>query len=244
MKSPLHLTAIASLLAMFSLGAAALPTTYSLDFEAEGLLALGDPTKTPPVPAGPFAVESVQGIKFTGAWAYKPGMFASPDVVPGEFDVGGNYACDPGPCSTTGYLSNRDRSPAGGQKLVLTLDPTVFLGLYITSFGFDIWHNGDPSTSSIRFVDSSSGVAQYQDWTNISAGDKVWSTPKEEAVRLAKATSIEFDFGASALGLDNLRITVDGPGTLPPPSGVPEPGSYALVGLALLAAGAARRRKA
>lgn len=236
MKSPLHLTAIASLLAMFSLGAAALPTTYSLDFEAEGLLALDS--------AGPFAVESVQGIKFTGAWAYKPGMFASPDVVPGEFDVGGNYACDPGPCSTTGYLSNRDRSPAGGQKLVLTLDPTVFLGLYITSFGFDIWHNGDPSTSSIRFVDSSSGVAQYQDWTNISAGDKVWSTPKEEAVRLAKATSIEFDFGASALGLDNLRITVDGPGTPPPPSGVPEPGSYALVGLALLAAGAARRRKA
>ena len=250
MKPALHLTATASLLAMFSLGAAALPMTVDLGFYAEGQQALGDPNKNPPVPSGPVAVESVSGIKFTGAWAYKLGMFDTADIVSDEInETNGVFSCGvlPAPggdsaCNETGYISNRGRPSTGGSKLVRTLDPTVYLGRYITSFSFDIWHNGNPATASIRFVDRSSGVAEYQNWSNISAGNKLWSTPQEQVVKLAQATSIEFDFGVSALGLDNLRITVDGPGA--PPSGVPEPSSYALVGLALLAAGATRRRKA
>lgn len=248
MKSALQLTAAASLLAMFSLGAAAAPTIVSLDFDKEGDQALGNP---PSVPSGPVKVEYVSGITFSGAWAYKFGMFKAGDVVPSEIDQNGNvFTCGSPPlpsggsaCNESGYISNRDRPSNGGSILTLTLDPSVYVGLYIKSLSFDIWHNGDPSSApiSIRFVDKSTGTPDYQDWLNISAGDKLWSTPAPEAVGLPKATSIEFDFGASALGLDNLKITVDGPGA-PPPS-VPEPGSYALVGLALLAAGAARRRK-
>lgn len=236
MKSALHLTAAASLLAMVSLGAAAAPMTVSLDFENQGTLALNA--------AAPVAVNSVQGINFTGAWAYKFGMFASGDVVSAEIDEGtaGVFSCPSGPCNETGYISNRGRPSTGGSILTLTLDPTAYLGLYITSFNFDIWHNGGGS-SSIRFIDNSSGTAVYQDWANISDGNKLWSRAKDsQNVTLAKATSVEFNFGAAALGLDNLQITVDGPGA--PPPGVPEPASYALVGLALLAAGASRRRKA
>ncbi len=58
-------------------------------------------------------------------------------------------------------------------------------------------------------------------------------------------TTLQFDFGTGTLGLDNLQFTLSD-ATVPNNGGgtVPEPASYALVGLALLAAGAASRRKA
>jgi MYXO-CTERM domain-containing protein len=53
--------------------------------------------------------------------------------------------------------------------------------------------------------------------------------------------SVEASFG---FGIDNLRLSVQGGGSVtPPPIGVPEPAGYGLAGLALLAAGLASRRR-
>ena len=55
-----------------------------------------------------------------------------------------------------------------------------------------------------------------------------------------QVTSLVFSAGGDFIGLDDLKITLTDGGN--PGGNVPEPASYALVGLALLAAGSASRR--
>ena len=72
-------------------------------------------------------------------------------------------------------------------------------------------------------------------------GEKRWSrSGLYEFNPLMQFDRLEFSSGIAVLGLDNLSITLTaagGGGT------APEPASYALVGLALLAAGTASRRR-
>lgn len=231
MKSAVRSTVLAAALAALSCAAVANPIT--IDFEAEGNAAV---TANAPVQIG-----SIGGFLFTNAWAYKSPMFSAADrPLPAVWDI------EPGPpltvecefspqeCNLTGFIMNRTRGGLG-QVLDIALDPTG--GRFFTSITFDLFHNA--SSAKISLLNN--GV--WSDLTGFTDGQLDWQNGLTSNwagdAALAGVTTLRFDFGTSALGLDNLSFTLSGTsgGT------APEPASYALVGLALLAAGAARRRK-
>lgn len=237
MKPVVRATLLAALLAASAasaIGATVAP--YLLDFEALGTQALGDPTASPPVPAGPVAVGIVAGFQFSGAFAYEYDMLTSADIRPGDNANQG------------GFIMNRVRPNVSDPSsflptvLALTLDSTVYPGQFFTGIQFDVYTNS-PNPELTAF--SASGSWQVADLTPGNS-NKLWTRTANLTIDpLLQVTRLEFSTTqGGGIGLDNLSITLSdasiggGGGT------VPEPASYALVGLALLGMGMSRRRRA
>jgi PEP-CTERM motif len=243
MTTARRLTALASALFALSSGvsAATLPD-IDVNFEAAGAAA-SDPAVMKPV-----EVASEPGLKLSGAWGYGWSMLddvKDSQAKPGEFD-GGSCAIAPlgGTCNTGGFIVNRNRGQGNGSKIVLELDSALFPNRYFQSITFDLFTYS--SVNPKVYVYDTAGKSAFSDNFKADDGNRFWTkgTGFDVASLLANVTKLEFDVGASTLGLDNLKIVLTA-ATVPPPGGtVPEPASYALVGLALLAAGVSRRRSA
>ena len=182
------------------------------------------------VPDAPVEVlGQVPGFKFSGAFAYSYDMVKSTsgDVVrPGDNS------------NTGGFIINRNRGVTEPLTLILSLDDGVYPGRYFTGIQFDVYTNSsNPKVTAVL----ASGAREEKELTP-GDGANLWTrNPLITFDALSQVTRLEFSTTlGGGIGLDNLSITLSAgsDGT------VPEPGSYALVGVALLAAGAARRRKA
>lgn len=231
-------TALAAALAAVSCGAMA----EKIDFDSFWDASIKD--SDPPKAVGKG---DVKGFLFStdSAWAYKkemlkPGQTADFDVLPAVWDIKNPGVCNGTAerCNNTGFIMNRIRGK-GGNVIDISLDPAVFGSRYITNITLDLFHNAERGK-----VIAIAGN-EFADLPGFTVGETEWILGwKADLTGLSfRATTLRFDFGANALALDNLDFTLSA-AVPPPPPGVPEPGSYALVGLALLAAGAARRRKA
>ncbi len=232
MTTKFRSTALATALVAFSVGALAGPVMF------EGPWEKGVAAKDPPVE---FLAEG--GFTFTGAWGYKAGMFMANDVLPKAWDLSQSpIKCADASgefsealCNTTGFIMNRAR---GEKAQIIRVDVDPKRLQYIENVSIRLYHE-TPTGATVTARNAAGG---FENFENITPGNLVW-TSWNSAVKLANATTLEFNFGeAYVLGLDNLDITL----SAAPGGGatVPEPASYALVGLALLAAGAARRRYA
>jgi len=234
MKTALRLTALAVVLGVAAFGASA-AQIVTLDFE--GLLSTADIDNKAPKKIE----DTIQGFKFSssnttsgGVWAWRGNFSTSIDDP--------NFGDNPG-----SFLVNRNKSPSTTGKIVVDLvDPDRF----ITELTFQALFLNNPSVLGYE-KNSSTGIAGQ-----LTSGSGEWSpgydgngdpypfgTPItfKNGLDLAKVVRLEFysGDGGGIFGLDDLKITLSdktSTGT------APEPGSFALVGLALLAAGAARRR--
>ncbi|MDH4392706.1 MAG: PEP-CTERM sorting domain-containing protein [Aquabacterium sp.] len=196
----------------------------------------------------------VKGFVFAEGtvWAYKkemlkPGVNINDDVLPTFWDLPGTCTTPSGTtsadrealCNTTGFIMNRPRG-SSGRVVDVSLDPALYGSRYITNITLDLFHNA-PSGSISAIAGSESRVLN-----GFTSGDTKWIIGwKADLSNLPfQATTLRFDFGQNALALDNLNFTLSGSSGGGGGGTAPEPASYALVGLALLAAGAARRRNA
>lgn len=233
MTSAFRTTALAAALAAFSFGAMA--EVVRLDFEDLGKQAVAD--------KAPVAVDIVEKIYFSGAYAWATDMLDSKQDDP--MPSGGV----PG-----GFLVNRSRA-FDTSDIVLSLDEIVlkaakgagaaasvlnsYPGQFFASITFSLFTFSDKPT--LKF-DNANGEEQSRELTP-GSDLLLWSAPNTirfdplDQVR----TLIISAPGFAVLGLDTMEITL----TAANPGGgtVPEPASYALVGLALLAAGSASRRR-
>lgn len=186
----------------------------------------------------------VKGFLFStgSAWAYKKEMLdPSLDILPRVWTMPGVCIGLDEQCNNSGFIMNKTRRPGDGSVIDIALDPTVFGGRYITAINLRLFHNAGSGNEGGKVIAFNAAGAS-EELEGFSSGTRRWVDWGITLKTLQDATMLRFDFAGNALGLDNLDFTLTG--TTPPPPGVPEPGSYALVGLALLAAGAARRRKA
>lgn len=189
----------------------------------------------------PVAVDVLQGLQFRGAFGYGVSMLGIQD--PENLD----YASD----GKGGFLLNKQRGQsatdivltlvqnAAGTKGVsaLTASPAVFF----QAITFNLWTkgtvtSGNPNPNKLIATGASGPVSR--DMT--PGGLDIWTTQPLtfNFDPLDQVTSLRFTAGTAAFALDDMVVTLTGaPGT------APEPASYGLVGVALLAAGAASRRK-
>ena len=217
MKKALRLTALAVVLGAAAFGATAAPIT----FDFEGLVSSATP-KTPTKVDGIV----LNGFKFSGGlWAWDKNAN----------DGGSTGLSD----NQSGYLVNRHSSgssPLGKFRIDLEL-----ANMYIGSVGFRYYGSG-----SSPLVKGLGGGGGLLDQFTAATGDWVPDFPVSPTLYSFnsnnKIVSLEIEAigqnGSTLLGIDDLTIVL-----FEIPGGTaPEPSSYALVGLALLAAGAARRR--
>lgn len=212
----------AALSALTSVASAA---EVKLDFNALGEQAdkIGKPV---PVPA-------TGGLNFGGAYVYGQTMLAG---IPGF----ANLAL----ASTTrgGMVLSRAPGTDANNDIILSLvqntataratSPAVFFD----AITFRLFTKGTGDDNRL-FATGPSGEDKGTPLTG-GGGDR-WSILQTyDFDPQAQITSLRFNAGGAAFALDDMLVTLTAD-----PGVVPEPASYGLVGLALLAAGAASRRK-
>lgn len=234
-------TALAAALAAVSCGAMA----EKIDFESfwDTSIKADDPPKA-------VGARDVKGFLFSAdsAWAYKKEMLnPAQDILPDFWESAGT--CNPPAgadpdvvCNNSGFIMNKTRSGADGSVIDISLDPTIFGGRYITAINLRLFHNAGTGADSGKVIAFNAAGAS-EELEGFSSGARRWVDWGITLKTLQDATMLRFDFAGNALALDDLNFTLSGSGG-GNGGNVPEPASYALVGLALLAAGAARRRKA
>lgn len=180
---------------------------------------------------------NLSGFIFSGGvWAYNKNT-----------KVSGNEASDDNPA---GFLANRDSNAANLGIITISLDQSIFKGRYFQSVLLQYY------TGGLLWVTGYSGNTQVFEDDPFTAGQSAWfpAFPSTDYARVPLNADLKIDRlefraestsgpGNTFLALDNLDFTLTA-ATVPPGGTVPEPASYALVGLALLAAGTARRRRA
>ena len=230
MTSAFRTTALAAALAAFSCGALAVPVV--LDFEALGKQAVEA--------NAPISVGAVDGFYFQGAYAYNTSMLSGNDPMPAGDNAGG-------------YLVNRGRDFKTNDIVISLQKPqevaaknadtaTDFSGQFFQAISFSLFSSGASPTLSYTTASGRQEIIEL----NSGSGAMFWSfgngpfdfDPQDQV------TSLVFSARGAVLGLDNMEITLTAAGNPGGGGNVPEPTSYALVGLALLAAGAATRRRA
>lgn len=185
----------------------------------------------------PVAVGALQGLQFTGAYGYGASMLGSQD--PENLDFA---SADKG-----GFVLNKQRGQSS-TDIILTLvqnaarttaaNPTVFF----QAITFNLWTKGTVSNGNAnpnKLIATGANGDVSRDMT--PGGLDIWTTqPLTFSFDpLNQVTSLRFTAGTAAFALDDMVVTL----TNAPGPSVPEPASFGLVGLALLAAGAASRRK-
>lgn len=187
----------------------------------------------------PTAVGTLEGLQFQGAFAYGEGMLDDA-TEPGGLGDGSR--------GRGGFILNQSRDLSVDRSdIVISLVPTA------TTRGAA----SASATSATEFFDAiafrlfTTGITQL--WGGNAAGTEtlvqgytggsgIW-TPQPERVDLQNTMEyvyLRFKTDGGAIALDDMLVTLS---TATDPNGsVPEPASYGLVGLALLAAGTATRR--
>jgi hypothetical protein len=187
----------------------------------------------------PVAVGTIQGLQFQGAYGYGVDMLDSKD----------NSDLKDASSSRGGFILNRQRNGTS-TDIIITLEQNATArsaaSVFFEEITLRLWTDGaplpgEPNPNALIAI-GADGTSHTQELTVGGAG--FWVLPvtyKFDA--LDYITSLRFSAGTGSLALDDLVVSLSDGSTLPPPNGVPEPASFGLIGLALLGAGAASRRK-
>lgn len=190
-----------------------------------------------PAPQGtPVAVTSFKGFEFSGAFAYHA------DMVGQDASFGEDAAPKAG--SDGVFLANRARSYTPGPSDLTIALGSAYSGQYFSEVSLRQFNVG---TATLRWFSGGVEISSNEYSTAQSAAwveSKTYSFSDTDKIdRITFSVKGDPDpltgqIPNGLFGLDNLKVSLSGSTAV-----VPEPGSYALVGLALLAAGAASRRR-
>ena len=145
----------------------------------------------------------------------------------------------PGNGSDGGFIMNRSRDPLSLSSIEISLGPLLGSGQFFQSLTAKVFSPAKIEISWFKVGDATPYTRVLSDGTQQNLwSDSIQGTPWDATDQVER---ISISAGQGAFGIDNLLINLTGD-TKPNPA--PEPASYALVGLALLAAGAATRRRA
>ena len=236
MISMFRTTALAAALAAASFGAAA--DSVILDFNALG--------KKPSTAGAPVAITGeLQGLVFSNAYAYDTSMWdpnqdlKTPDCSPLQTPS----------CTASGaFIMNDDRvtDPGGGfSGISITRGANMKRrGEFFNSINLSVFDSGAALIYSVFKANATDSEADFPPSGSTSQDGYVWNPRSSSWDDSLQIDRIFITTGDSAFfGIRSLTIGLTA-ATKPDPSPVPEPAGYALVGLALLAAGAASRRRA
>lgn len=224
MTTALRRTALAAALVAISSSAMAGVVVIDINFDALGAQAAASNTAV--------EFQGEQGLNFSGGYVAARNCCNVPDV-------GMNN-------TSAGYLTNRLPSGSNGQNILLSLEDlvTAVTGLSAAS----AYPNQFISAITFSvFTRSSLPTVTFTDRNNVTnsklatPGGAFWSHNNSFTFDpLDQVSTLSFSVGGGFFAIDNLSVTLTDGGT---GGNVPEPASYALVGLALLLAGSASRRR-
>jgi hypothetical protein len=223
MHSTLRITALAAALSVLmpAAHAAAVP----VDFDALGIVASNQ--------NAPQEFLGVGSLHFSNAFVYGVDMLLTTDISELQINSGGRG----------GLLLNRGRgTSASTQPILISLAQSTAASaptVYFEKIVFDLFSKGTGGANQVIGLDKDGNPIKVVPLTD--GGNDRWSLGASADFTGLNVTSLRLTAGFSRFALDNMTITLTD--ATVPGGNVPEPASYGLVGVALLAAGAASRRK-